>query len=65
MTGQTWTTDQPTKPGWYWYRFSERDVNPEICRLTEDGEFYKVGEECSYEFIELTGLWAGPLDPPR
>ena len=25
-TDMTWTTTQPTKPGWYWYRWIEEDT---------------------------------------
>lgn len=57
-----WTTDKPTKPGWYWARMSPNE--PHVCELVfdEDGVTLVNGETFSQmEDHE----WAGPLEPPQ
>lgn len=73
-----WTSDKPTKPGWYWYREKSGDVY--IVQVEEDNDWIGPGD-LDYErflmakFIEAEfgervdrmsgGEWAGPLEPPR
>ena len=60
-----WTTEKPTKPGWYWWRGPM--WGKEITRVLEvdsddAGAFYVRRE---YYVNDLTGHWAGPLEPPH
>ena len=60
-----WTTDKPTKPGWYWWR---QDRVAKMCRVWEwwdKKELYVRFEGADSEpVIALGGEWAGPLEPP-
>lgn len=64
----TWTTDMPTKPGWYWWRRSDEEhaaliSNAKVIEVFEygvDNTLYST-----YGFVsQLDGEWAGPLEPP-
>lgn len=48
-----WTTEKPTKPGFYWLR--PKNKPPRTVRVTEKtiASMYGIG-----------GEWAGPLEPP-
>ena len=60
-----WTKDNPTEPGWYWYRDED---GPRCLRLYhEDGEIV-VEIDWIYERSELLdeyegGEWQGPIKP--
>jgi hypothetical protein len=60
-----WTTDKPTKSGWYWWR---QDRVAKMCRVWEwwdKKELYVRFEGAdSIPVIALEGEWAGPLEPP-
>ena len=60
----SWTTEKPTMPGWYWHKgpFFE----PMIFLLDKDetGAMFLLEGGC-WEFDELDGQWAGPLEPPK
>ncbi len=68
-TGQhlTWTTDTPTKPGWYWSQM--RGGRPHVVELVKelDSDRLTVGQTGA----DVTDLepenhrWAGPLVPPQ
>ena len=70
----TWTTEQPTKLGIYWFKgrvsgtVFEREVfGPTIVELVGEGPNFGVGlltSEYSFTISELKGQWAGPLKPP-
>lgn len=65
----TWTTQKPTKPGWYWYR--ELEVGPKI-RFPRIREMtYANGVLMSYSGMthpsivaNTEGEWAGPIPEP-
>lgn len=64
----TWTTDKPTKMGWYWWR--EKYVggkNPKyLVRVLEVENIDGVLGIRGYNKIRLMhGHWAGPLEPPE
>ena len=55
----SWTTEKPSKPGWYWYRESKGE--PEILSLyKDDGQLLISG----IGLQEFPVEWAGPLEPP-
>jgi hypothetical protein len=68
-----WTTEKPTKPGWYFYR---RDNNTSMLSVAlmnkELGVMMTTGCNpltgiANYNFVPLQGFpgeWAGPLQPP-
>jgi len=57
----TWTTDKPTKPGWYWYRPYRDGQHVEVCRV------YEIEIDYWTTIIppQTGGEWAGPLEPPE
>ena len=60
-----WTSEKPTKPGWYWYR-GETDLNELIIWVSSD---LRVVYPASLNFKsfavdEVPGQWAGPIEPP-
>ena len=72
----TWTTDKPTKEGWYWYR--EKMIEPE-CVLVFEGIYESAdgwterrmmcrsideGDD-STSVKHLSGEWAGPIEVPE
>ena len=63
----TWTTDAPTKPGWYW--FQVRRMKPRVIEVIAEHEPERLLiAESSTPVDVLAGSiywWAGPLDPPQ
>ncbi len=61
-----WTTDKPTRPGWYWFqpgvdspvgRATILDVMQSLhTRLPEGGGIHHIRN--------LSGRWAGPIEEP-
>ncbi|MEP6959524.1 MAG: hypothetical protein ABI980_12410 [Nitrospirota bacterium] len=63
LTPLTWMKEQPTKPGWYWWR-SHRRVEPDILKVEISGDKFVIYRD--QEVLEPPpGEWAGPLDPPK
>ena len=76
----TWTTDKPTVPGWYWYRYySSLTCMPKVA-ITVMGKVETGCDYQSYTFTWLTGVdyeveaknvtelsgeWAGPIPEPE
>jgi hypothetical protein len=57
-----WTTDKPTKPGWYWWRNLKDGMQPSMTLVDKDkGGLYAGGSYVSF----IGGEWAGPLEPPK
>lgn len=63
-----WTTDKPTKPGWYWWRPTNVSISPEIVSVQENGNVLLVYDKRIYRVDSMIygadGEWAGPLEPP-
>jgi len=64
-----WTTEKPTKPGWYWHRNGRGDMWPSVIllRLVDDRLRVRLGDECwplDSPVIFEGDEWAGPLEPP-
>jgi hypothetical protein len=72
MSDLNWTTDKPTKPGWYWYR-SKRDRLQIIELIEWNNELRTIGVSPGmYPHLETHRVpygreaeWAGPLTPPE
>jgi hypothetical protein len=62
-----WTTDKPTKPGWYWYRTSEEDKTLYMVNVRELGGHINAiwSDGRSERVIDMPGEWQGPLEPRR
>lgn len=71
-----WTAEKPTKPGFYWVKemrwiaSGDQFAVPEIvCIVLSDdrlGFYVDVADERAWiELHEVTGQWAGPLEPPE
>jgi hypothetical protein len=63
-----WTTDKPTKPGWYWYRrsgSSEALLVHHGFACDQIVELPGVDEPVTFRTENIdNGQWAGPLEPP-
>ena len=60
-----WTSEEPTKPGFYWYK--DPRCAPTIFLLDRDdetGDMFLIEGGC-WDFGELDGQWFGPLNPPQ
>ena len=62
-----WTTDTPTKPGWYWSQM--RAGRPHVVELVSelDSGRITVGQTGAYvsDLEAENHRWAGPLLPPQ
>jgi hypothetical protein len=60
-----WTTERPTKPGWYWYRgqFNGNTVKV-IHFIDDDGDGPYIVTSDDLALNDLDGEWAGPVEPP-
>ena len=58
-----WTTEKPTKPGWYWFKDHSYKyimyINPDIMPNGKDGY---DGKEWMFSW---EALWAGPIEEPE
>jgi hypothetical protein len=74
----TWTTDYPTKPGFYWIRnylrnvdekwkpYEEVTAGPDIIEVDKDLEFYFTGSEVARNAEDLVSAeWQGPIEPAQ
>jgi hypothetical protein len=62
-----WTTEKPTRPGWYWWRMDAGDCIVEIDRDAHDNDslyMLEPGPDGGVSLDILTGQWAGPIEPP-
>jgi hypothetical protein len=60
----TWTSNKPTKPGWYWWRKGR------LCGVREVKYWFTFNSHGLYMtgrgYVQhLDGEWAGPLNPPK
>jgi hypothetical protein len=56
----TWTTEKPTKAGWYWYHCDGQDD-----KIVVYVDKNMVVEQGAWHVSEITGQWCGPLEPPQ
>ncbi len=60
-----WTSEKPTKLGWYWHRPGEGKT-PTTIRVLVFGGALRAETGGYFERVEyLTGQWAGPLEEPQ
>lgn len=61
----TWTTEKPTRVGWYWWRVCDYDKLPIIYRIEmRGGELKAVHGSAPCYALPETGEWAGPIPTP-
>jgi hypothetical protein len=69
-----WTTEAPTKPGWYWASFfdeSDREWLTFMVFITHSGKVFDPELDDDDEFNKLLPQdtiftrWFGPLDQPE
>lgn len=57
------TTNEPLEDGkWYWWRPGGEKSREQIIR-TENGVFYRIGDELEISYNEIQGHWQGPIKP--
>lgn len=72
-----WTSEYPTKPGYYWVRnllravdpkwqpYQETEPEPFIVDVTEELTFYPSGSETERDKSDIISAeWYGPIQPP-
>ena len=60
----TWTSEKPTKPGWYWWKAGDHVNNPE-CMYVVQIKLWRGNLVEAYSMAEPEdGQFAGPLEPP-
>ncbi len=67
----TWTTDKPTKPGFYWWKDRQNAQTLVFVRPDDIVEIMTVIETPTYRWIDhhnvvlsqMTGEWQGPIEP--
>lgn len=71
QTALRWTTDQPTVPGWYWFKYESdgriemlRVINPELPYLKLWVENHPWAPHTT-NVEDFEGQWAGPIEPPE
>jgi len=69
----TWTTEKPTKLGWYWWRRNELPdemvnvLNYKggfIVRAYHSNPYENTDTKFELYLDQCSGQWAGPLEPP-
>jgi hypothetical protein len=66
-----WTTDKPTKPGWYWYKGEDPDIEHAdgiaiVEVIKEEDRLVCRHSNDDNEWIEYSqAQWAGPLKAPE
>ena len=59
----TWTIEKPTRPGWYWYRKDEKDIQLLVDVRKIEEHLTAAWPNSLTEFIDsMPGEWAGPLE---
>lgn len=64
----TWTTDKPTKEGWYWYRENGQAAVIVQCYSIDPIEgpmLWEFGLEQDFHGVNSPGEWFGPLEIPE
>ena len=68
LEGLRWTTEKPTKAGWYWWRDPILSVVPEemvfINRQMDMRRMELMFETEQYDFADTGGEWSGPIPLP-
>ena len=67
MDPRQWTSERPTKSGFYYYRQSN-DEDPIVLKVEvlddRKGVVWLLGDNASEPLEQCHGDWAGPIEPP-
>ncbi len=64
----TWTTDKPTVPGWYWWRFDTHlfGLKQQVVEVYLDEALVVKIDNERHKIDEMNGDWSSaPLEPPK
>jgi hypothetical protein len=59
-----WTTEHPTKEGWYWLSLDNEGRQVVIVYVIDAERMVGVGTESEGKPSLQKGTWFGPLEPP-
>ena len=63
-----WTDKKPTKPGWYWVRYYEGDIDvAKVYPCMDDESIWCcqfAGDNGVWLLTEMAESWAGPIPEP-
>lgn len=59
-----WSTELPTKSGWYWYKLHEWEEGEPVRVEKEDNRFYVIATWGYVNWGNHTPLWSGQIEPP-
>jgi hypothetical protein len=59
-----WTTDHPSKEGWYWLHLDNEEKQIVIVYVLSAERMVSVGTETEGQPSLQKGVWFGPLEPP-
>ena len=64
-----WTTERPTKPGYYWWRLGS-DGHAHLIEVTIDGNGVLQSHPPAQlieagRLVDTSGEWAGPVEHPQ
>ncbi len=61
-----WTTEPPTKEGWYWVTTKNYEISITECVYIDFPNVYSLGhtERVSAYFANTHRYWCGPITPP-
>jgi hypothetical protein len=62
-----WTSDKPSKPGWYWWRGAKASAPEVVHYIGDDLVLLNGSKEVKDPGIMFgrKGQWVGPIKPPR
>jgi hypothetical protein len=56
-----YSSEKPTKPGWYWYKPFRNWTSTKVVQLIKERDgLYQDGWSLKY----TNGFWAGPIEEP-
>jgi hypothetical protein len=69
QNGLQWSTEQPRKPGWYWYKSRRDDAEfIEVVEVRPERYGPMMRQSSGMSFSKYYGFstdeWAGPIEPP-
>ncbi len=59
-----WTTEHPTREGWYWLRRDNEQEQPCIVYVINAARMVALGNDSEHNPGGESGVWYGPLESP-
>lgn len=60
-----WTTESPTKTGWYWYKDCSSSRIVLLWKSYDEGLRCEPAISSTDRVSGITGKWAGPIPVPK